>query len=251
MDQNERIIDRIRYAKGRKDLMESGTQALRQSVLLPILQAAGWDIIELTEVMPDFEVGERSLVDYALQLEGKPKVLIGVCIPRTEPEDFDPPICLAAFDSGSDMAVLLSGLRWQFYVPDQTGELDDRLALSLDLLHDDETATAKRLIELLGRVNVADGSSRRSATELLESRQKAAGAEARIPDVWNELVEERDATLVQLIADRVEQQHGCRPADDMVKEFLSKNEYLFVDRASQDSTGALPSRTSRRRSARN
>ena len=242
MEANEYLLDRIKYARDAYESKELRIHEVKQALLLPILQAVGWNIWEVGEVTPEFQSDDGYTYDYTLQIEGKPKVLIGVYEAQVQPEDYSGPISVSAFRNDCDLAVLTDGCEWQFYLPDETGEPDLTLCHHLSFARGIEADVAQLLMQLLGRPNIANGSSRDLIQELHEKRQKARDVEDQIPITWKQLVTQPDALLIKLIADRVEQQHGSRPEDDMVERFLENNQDQLTDTVASDSPSARPGR---------
>lgn len=126
-DQLDRAKERIR--RGEFDSEE----AVRQGIILPVLQALGWPIFETPVVFPEYSLGTRR-VDYAL------------CHPARKPSVFveakkighvdgaDRQLFEYAFHEGVPIAVLTDGQEWSFYLPGEQGRYDERRVYKLDLL---------------------------------------------------------------------------------------------------------------------
>ena len=75
----ERILTRVATAKG------LGEEATKQALVLPMLEALGWDIWNPQIVQPEFESdtaikksGQKEKVDYAILQRGVPRIFIEV-----------------------------------------------------------------------------------------------------------------------------------------------------------------------------
>ena len=212
------LIDRIRNAKAHKDFAKLGEEATKQSFVLPILQALGWDVFDTREVAPEYDSGGR--VDYALQVNAKPKVLIEVkkCAENLDVHEIQ--LCNYAFQKGVEQAVLTNGLNWWFYLPLEKGEWTDRKVLSVQLIEQDEELIVGRLLELLAKNSISSGESVRMSKNHLKRRRQEIEIADALPEVWNQIISEPDSLLVDLVAESVEKRCGYRPEAVTVEDFI-------------------------------
>ncbi|NQW62762.1 MAG: hypothetical protein HQ461_08025 [Deltaproteobacteria bacterium] len=75
----DKVVARQESVRGK------GEQATRQAMILPFLEALGYDIWDTSEVCPEYEAdtaikkaGQKEKVDYALLLSGVPRIFIEV-----------------------------------------------------------------------------------------------------------------------------------------------------------------------------
>ena len=192
--------------------------AIAQAVVLRLLAAAGWDVFDLSQVMPGYITGNRS-IDFALMPPGQPRgavsprVFIDV---RTPGEDVGSPrmerqlLALCAREEVS-LAALTNGLRWLLFLWSPGGGQMERRFCEIDLRGDPEAAAAD-IKRYLTRDRVSSGQAARSAERALrDSNQEAVGRQAIIQG-WRQVVGGLDEGLIELVATAAEQRAGHRPA---------------------------------------
>ena len=114
-------------------------EAVKTAVVLPFLSALGYDVFDPSEVIPEFTadaVGKRGeKVDYAIQIDGKIRILIE-CKPITFTLEKQHLAQLYRYFSVTDakFAVLTNGRTFQFHTDlEAANKLDDRPFLTFDL----------------------------------------------------------------------------------------------------------------------
>ncbi len=114
----ETTIDRIKGF----DLPNLKEEAIKQGVILPLLNRAGWATEDITEVCPEFPVGANSgdKVDYSLRIGETNHVFVeakaGHKSDLLKEETQVTRYCCAAKPS---LAVLTNGSQWRLYLPPQ------------------------------------------------------------------------------------------------------------------------------------
>lgn len=195
---------------------------VKQAVILPILQALGWNPADLGSIVPEYPAGPGR-VDYALLRYRRPQVFVeakrrGALDVRAEAQLFG-----YARDNGVPLLVLTDGDCWDFYLSMADGLPEDRRFQSLKLRREEEIPEyAEALETALGRQDVASGEARRTAERRLESSRERARAGEAIPEVWNALLNEPDEFLRDLVAERVHDKIGVKPELSDVEDFLKK-----------------------------
>lgn len=119
-------------------------EATKTSVILPLLQALGFDIFNLNEVTPEYvaDVGLKKgeKVDFALRIDGRPQILVEV-------KPISMPLGNAQFSqlyryfavSGARLAILTNGREiWFFSDIDERNRMDKKPFLVFDLQAFDE-----------------------------------------------------------------------------------------------------------------
>lgn len=121
-DAAENILNRIETVKGR------GEEATKQAMVLPMLDALGYDIWNPDEVCPEYEAdvavkkgGQKEKVDYAILLGGEPRIFIEVKS-AGEPLDGHQGQLKRYFMSTSSVSlgILTNGVEYRFFT--DTGE---------------------------------------------------------------------------------------------------------------------------------
>jgi hypothetical protein len=118
----DKVVARQESVRGK------GEQATRQAMILPFLEALGYDIWDTSEVCPEYEAdtaikkaGQKEKVDYALLLSGVPRIFIEV---KPLGEILAPHAGQLAryFNSTTTvcLAIITDGMEYQFFT--DTGE---------------------------------------------------------------------------------------------------------------------------------
>lgn len=193
--------------------------AVSHAVVIPILQALGWDPTEPDEVMPEYSSG-RGRVDFALCLSARrPAVFVEVKGVGRSLEG-DRQLFEYAFHEGVPLCLLTDGREWSFYLPSGQGSYDDRRVYRLDLLERSDAESTRMLTRYLSREHVKSGAALEAATA--DYRDIAARREASriLPKAWAELVDGPEDLLVELLSDQAEALCGFRPVSAEVIAFL-------------------------------
>jgi hypothetical protein len=215
----ENLIVRIQ-----KRMLEGGYQnetAVREAVVLPVLGALGWDVLDPDVIRREFGLSGRR-VDYALcPAKRTPAIFIEVKAANQTPGG-DRQLFEYAFHAGIPMAVLTDGKEWNFYLPGEQGSYDERRFYKLDIGERDEVECRERFTRYLDFSRVKDGQAIIDARSDYHQATKTRIAAESIPKAWNELSSEPDELLIELIAERTESISGFRPDVEEIERFLIK-----------------------------
>lgn len=193
--------------------------AVSHGILMPLLQALGWDPAEPDQVMPEFSSG-RGRVDFALcSTPARPSVFIEVKGVGRSLEG-DKQLFEYAFHEGVPLCVLTDGREWSFYLPSGQGTYEDRRVYRLQIDDRAPEDSESSLQRYLSRDRVRSGAAFEAA--LQDYRDAAAKREAArvIPAAWSQLVEEPEDLIVELLSDQAEALAGFRPQTKDVVAFL-------------------------------
>ncbi len=193
--------------------------ATKQAIILPILQKLGWNIFDISEVMPEFSTGDGR-VDYSLKLDGSNKAFIEVKKTSEELEQHEEQLLSYSFREGVEIAALTNGITWWFYLPTQKGDWKERKFFTIDLVQQDPRDAAAKFADFLSKTNVLSGAALENAERTHRDRQRKTKAEQALPEVWLKLVSEPDPLLVDLLAEATEKLSGFKPDTEIVKNFL-------------------------------
>lgn len=213
----EEIIDRIRQRVGLGQFQSES--AVRETIVLPILQALGWDIFDPSSVLREYTLGTRR-VDYALSSSArKTEIFIEVkAVGHTVGADKQ--LFEYAFHEGIPFAILTDGREWNFFLPGEQGSYEERRVQKLDLTE----RSPKEAVDILQRYleisRVRSGAAIESARADYQNVSKRRTAAGRISSAWQELVNGRDEFLMDILAEKTEAICGYRPASEDVEEFL-------------------------------
>ena len=215
----------VEFSKARllETLDESST---KQGVVLRLLGLLGWDVFRLSEVIPEFAVGNRR-VDYALRIDSMNKVFIEVKRPKEDLANHQQQLLDYCFSQGVKLAVLTNGRTWRCYLPLREGSWEQRRFLTVDLEAQDPSVVETRFIEFLSRERVRSGDAAAAAERLVSSQQRADTIRRTMGQAWNDMVGEPDDLLVDIIAEATERLSGFKPDSDAVEAFLAEHLQIF------------------------
>ena len=209
-------VEHIRNTVSLNVLDESST---KQGVVLNLLRLAGWDTFDVSQVVPEYRVGNRR-VDYALLPSSPNAVFIEVKRSGEHLERHQQQLLEYCFQEGVKMAVLTNGRTWWLYLPLQAGSWEQRRFLTIDLEMQEPSVVEQRFMEYLSPERVGSGQAVNDAEDLVKSRQRAEIIGKTIAAAWTQIVETPDELLVDLISETTERICGFKPEPDLVKQFL-------------------------------
>ena len=188
-------------------------QAISQGIVLRVLSELGWDTYEPAVVWPEYQTrGGRA--DFALcHPPSKPAIFIEVKHVGGAEGAVQQALHYASHCS-VPFVVLTDGRTWNFYLPAEQGDYDDRRVSRLDLYERAADEAAETFRCYLTQRNVTSGKALGSARTEYRNRKRRSQAKAAIPEAWRELVHKRDGRLLEILADAVESKigfsTGCR-----------------------------------------
>ena len=201
--------------------------AVSNGAVLPILNQLGWEVFNPSVVFPQFKVEtqfkrEKRFVDFALMRpNGNPCVFLEAKrvggAAQGEVQLFE-----YAFHKGVPLVILTDGQEWHFYLPAEEGNYEERRAYKLDLLEREVTESLYRLSRYLSREAVISGSSLDSARTDYQDNSRRREIDRVLPEAWNKLLLEADESLLDTLAEKVEDLCGFRPDPEACNEFLLK-----------------------------
>ena len=194
-------------------------EAARQTAVLPVLDALGWDCWDGNEVTPEFEVrGGR--VDYCLQVPGQRLVLIEVKRTGTDLTGHQEQLLRYAFDEGVPLAALTDGRVWWLYLPTAAGNWEQRRFFSIDFRQQEASRAAADLERFLSRSDIVSGAALKEAQREFESQERDRRVRAALQDAWKQVLGDPDGLLRDLLAETVKEISGHQPDRDTVAGFL-------------------------------
>lgn len=193
--------------------------AISHGVVMPIINALGWDTADPQQVVPEFSIsGGR--VDFALfGLGHKPAVFIEVKqVGRAMTGDRQ--LFEYCFHQGVSLCVLTDGREWSFYLPAGHGSYEDRRVYRLQL-DDREPAKCEQMLQrYLSRERVRDQSAFEDAQRDHRDATRNREAVNLLPRAWRELADEAHDQVVEALTDKAEALCGYKPAAAEVIAFL-------------------------------
>ena len=211
-------VERIKSSGTLRSLDESAT---KQGVVLRLLSLAGWDTFDVSEVVPEYVIGNRR-VDYALRPGSPNAVFIEVKRPSENLDRHQQQLLEYCFQEGVKLAVLTNGWTWWLYLPLQAGSWEQRRFLTIDLEAQEPDVVERKFLDYLSLESVDSGRAIYDAEHLVQSQQRAELMERTIVAAWNQIVATPDELLVDLISETAERICGFKPEPELVEQFLSR-----------------------------
>ena len=183
-----------------------------QAVVLPVLDALGWDYADPAEIYPQYKAG-GGWVDYALLNDGEPLAFIeakriGGIDPDGERQLFE-----YAKDSGVFLLILTDGEKWNFYLNGAADVPSAQMFYRVDLrIEGCIAAYADFLAKHVHRENAVSGLAKTSAEEMLWRDM--------LLSCWQALLERPNRTLLDLLVETVEERRGAKPDLPDAADFL-------------------------------
>ena len=193
--------------------------AVRQGIVDPLLRSLGWPTDDTLVVFPEYPVGSGQ-VDYALcHPSSTPRVFIEAKqvgnIKGAEEQLF-------GYDSRIrvPIAVLTDGREWQFFHPTGEGTWAERKVCELDLITEESAENAEILNRYLNYESIRTGEAVEAIKADYEKIVQQRQVESRLPEVWNELVQEKNEDLLLILMDAGKNKIGYEPTEEQVLNFL-------------------------------
>ena len=211
VDYRESISQAVSGIRDLPSLEGRSKAAIAQAVVLRLLAAAGWDLFDLSQVMPGYITGSSN-VDFALMSPGQPRVFIAV---RAPGEDVSSPrtqrqLLAHCAQEEVPLAALTNGLRWLLLLWSPGGGRTERRFCEIDIRGDPEAAAAD-INRYLARDRVSNGQAARSAERALRDSNRGAVDRRAVIQGWRQIVGGLDEGLVELAATAAEQRAGPPP----------------------------------------
>ena len=195
--------------------------AIREAVILPILQSLGWDTLDPATVYREYPLGSTK-VDYALAAPPTKKQIFIEVKALGSSLGGDKQLFGYAFHEGIPFAILTDGREWNFYLPGEQGSYDDRRVQKLDIVERPLDEVIEVFRRYLTYAKVGSGEALKSARRDYENLSKRKIAVHAIPVAWRDLASEPDSLLMDLVSDKVKSVCGYRPGPEDVEDFLVK-----------------------------
>ena len=225
----EAIYDAVAGIGAIPALEDLEASSVKLGVVLRLLNAAGWDVFDVSQVVPDYPTG-NGRIDFALMASpyfgasrpAAPQVLVVV---RPFGEDLDDKrherrIAAQCSRVGAPLAAITNGQRWLllFQAPDLQGS--GHRFCQVDLAGD-PVAAAEELNRYLSRDRVASGQAARSAERTLRDQSRETVTRQAVLDGWRQVVLGLQDGLLELVATAAEQRTGYRPETRQVRRVLT------------------------------
>ena len=188
----------------------------KQHLIDRVLAALGWNIQDWQEVDREFKVYDGTFLDYALRIDGKPKVFVEAKAVGKNLSDnaFIAQTVNYANNEGVVWCVLTNGLVYQIYKSNEPVQMDRKMLLEVDLREaTDEPTTAQvaKSLAFLSRSSVESGELDRWG-EVVFTDIRTRGALAK-------LAKEPPTSFVSVVSKAVE---GPKISDARLRASLAR-----------------------------
>jgi hypothetical protein len=135
------------------NLNEAGTRAV---VIDPILGALGWDVRDPSKVHLEYPTVDGKSVDYALEVEGNPAILVKAKALGDSLSDVKAVTQVVAYaaNAGIPWCILTNGVKWQVYSSLEQCAAPEKLMFQVAL--DSEASNIESLAKSLWRVSTQE-----------------------------------------------------------------------------------------------
>ncbi len=224
----ETIAQAVAQIKNSASLPNLDESATKQGIVLKLLSIAGWNPFDVSEVVPEYTVGNRR-VDYALRLGSANAVFIEVKRPSENLENHQQQLLEYCFQQGVKLAALTNGRTWWLYLPLLPGSWEGRKFLTIDLESQAPDIVEQRFIKYLSQENISSGQAVSAAEELVQFQQRKEITSKALVEAWNQIVDTPDEILVDLISETTERICGFKPDLEMVEQFMQRRVTALPD----------------------
>lgn len=228
MQQNVERRDSIRmtlkeHIDDVSDMLKQGTfaneRAISHRIVNRLLQALEWPIFTPQIVVDKYAVEGRR-VDFALcHPASTPRVFIEAKrvgnIDKRIRELFE-----YAFHIGIPIVVLTDGQKWRFYHPTGEGSYEDRMVAEIDLIAENSEECSNCLDRYLNFESVKTGKAAQVIAADYQRIVSQRKIEERLPEMWTELVREKNKYLLLAVMEKVNDKVGHEPTEEQVVSFL-------------------------------
>ena len=194
--------------------------AVRQGIIERLLGVLAWPVsVDTKIVYPEYGIEGRK-VDYALcDTASTPRVFIEVKrvgkIDKGTKQLFE-----YAFHTGVPIVILTDGQKWRFFHPAGEGSYEDRKVADLDLIVGNSDECAESLNRYLNYESVKIGKAAEVIAEDYRNIVNQRQIEERLPEVWNELLQEKNDYLLLAMMEKAKEKVGHGPTEEQVLTFL-------------------------------
>ena len=202
------------------DLRSFDEQAVKQGVILPLLNRIGWDTEDMNEVRPELQTKGIKKVDYACIVGGTSRMFVEAkawSVPLTQAEENQlNEYCRSA---KVNHGVLTNGREWRLYLHKPHRKWEQKMFLKVDIVSEEPSSVEDNFIKFLARANLLENQAVNAARDLIRQEEEENVLREVVKDVVDKVT---TAELAVFIADKVQNPSGSRPSDEQVEKILSR-----------------------------
>ncbi|HCP61373.1 MAG TPA: hypothetical protein DIU14_02735 [Actinobacteria bacterium] len=195
------ITERIKALVDRASKLKTSGQTMgeaqtKATFIQPMLETLGWDITDPDEVILEYKVFGGTLLDYALLIDGSPRLYLEA---KRLGASLDDPAFITqtvnyASNDGIRWCVLTNGLVYRIYKTDELAPADKKLLAEVDLRETQDAesmAHAAQGLETLSKESIA--------ADKLDEWGERVFVDVAVRDVLDSLLRDQSQGLVNLI----------------------------------------------------
>ncbi len=188
----EAVLAQAEKIKGSPAANEANTRAV---LIEPLMEALGWDTSDPGRVTREFKVYDGTWLDYALLIDGQPRLFIEA---KALSKSLDDPTFISqtinyANNEGVVWCVLTNGLVYRIYKTNESVGMQEKLLLEIDLREgpDGNLAEIARRLEVLRPEAISEGQ--------LDSWGEQVFADQRVRTALGALAKDPPSTLLDAL----------------------------------------------------
>jgi predicted transport protein len=138
-----------------KDSGAAGNEANTRALLIdPVLAALGWNLLDFEEVEREFRVFDGTLLDYALRVDGRPRLFVEAkaLSRRLADKQFIAQTVNYANNEGVIWCVLTNGLTYQVYKSNEPVAMERKLLFEVDVTEASDPERRRDVIQSLRKL---------------------------------------------------------------------------------------------------
>jgi predicted type IV restriction endonuclease len=235
------------------DFTNQDEVAVKQGVILPLINRVGWDTENIMDVRPELQVQVRESqqpkkVDYALRIGGTNRVFIeakawGKTLTKIEEDQLNQ-YCRSA---KVNLGALTNGCEWRLYLHKPGRKWEQKLFLKFDIVDDSPSAVEKHFSAFLAREKVLTGQSVKqtveAALDLIREKENDDEAFRKLESALKTLGS-NSQTLATLLANEAAGIDGTPPTEKQVKVFMELFGIKIIGNSPEPSDKGGPKPTS-------
>jgi predicted transport protein len=176
----------------------AGNEANTKALLIePLLAALGWDTADLDQVEREYRVFDGTLLDYALKIDGKPRLFLEAKAIGSKLEDktFIAQTVNYANNAGVLWCVLTNGIAYRVYKTNEPVGMEEKLLFEADISEAGSGAASEvaKALQLIGFKSLAAGD--------LEGWGERVFVDKRVRKALTTLAQNPPPTLIGVVGD--------------------------------------------------
>lgn len=216
------------------NINEANTKAL---FIEPLLHSLGWDVHDLDMVTREYRVYDNTAIDYALNVDGKPRLFVEAkpLGKSLDDKQFIAQTVNYANNEGVVWCVLTNGLQYRVYKTNEPTDMERKLFMDVDLR---EARDDRHADEVAGRLTYLSRDSIEAGD--LDEWGERTFTDKRVKAALVGLLSNPPTQVVNLILEKLGGSHA--PSQDRIEESLRRIATLLGGDTGVPAPAVLPAR---------